>query len=89
MQTSDKRGQTDLLLKAPMRFDPSFLDDIRDRLAVSQVVGKRVKLKRQGREFIGLSPFKQEKTFSFTVNDQKGLYHCFASGELGWFETMS
>ena len=66
-----------------MRFDPSFLDDIRDRLPVSQVVGKRVKLKRQGREYIALSPFKQEKTPSFTVNDQKGFYHCFASGEHG------
>ncbi|MDA7947410.1 MAG: DNA primase [Hyphomicrobiaceae bacterium] len=66
-----------------MRFDPSFLDEIRARLAVSHVVSKRVKLKRQGREFIGLSPFKQEKTPSFTVNDQKGFYHCFASGEHG------
>ncbi len=66
-----------------MRFDQSFLDEIRDRLPVSQVVSKRVKLKRQGREFIGLSPFKQEKTPSFTVNDQKGFYHCFASGEHG------
>ena len=66
-----------------MRFDPSFLDEIRTRLPVSQVVAKRVKLKRQGREFIGLSPFKQEKTPSFTVNDQKGFYHCFASGEHG------
>lgn len=66
-----------------MRFDQAFLDEIRARLPVSQVVAKRVKLKRQGREFIGLSPFKQEKTPSFTVNDQKGFYHCFASGEHG------
>lgn len=66
-----------------MRFDQSFLDEIRARLPVSQVVSARVKLKRQGREFIGLSPFKQEKTPSFTVNDQKGFYHCFASGEHG------
>ncbi len=66
-----------------MRFDQSFLDDIRTRLPVSQVVARAVKLKRQGREFIGLSPFKQEKTPSFTVNDQKGFYHCFASGEHG------
>jgi len=66
-----------------MRFDQSFLDEIRDRLPVSQVVSKRVKLKRQGREFKGLSPFKQEKTPSFTVNDQKSFYHCFASGEHG------
>ncbi len=66
-----------------MRFDPSFLDEIRARLPVSQVVGRRVKLKRQGREYIGLSPFKQEKTPSFTVNDQKGFYHCFSTGEHG------
>lgn len=66
-----------------MRFNDTFLDDIRARLSVSQVVGKRVKLKRQGREFAGLSPFKDEKTPSFTVNDQKGFYHCFASGEHG------
>lgn len=66
-----------------MRFDPSFLDEIRDRLPVSQVVSRRVQLKRQGREFVGLSPFKQEKTPSFTVNDAKGFYHCFASGEHG------
>ncbi|MCB1549839.1 MAG: DNA primase [Hyphomicrobiaceae bacterium] len=66
-----------------MRFPPSLLDEIRARLPVSQVVGRRVKLKRQGREFIGLSPFKVEKTPSFTVNDQKGFYHCFATGEHG------
>src|ERR671914_462372 len=50
---------------------------------VSQVVARKVALKRAGREFKGLSPFKQEKTPSFTVNDQKGFYHCFASGEHG------
>ncbi len=66
-----------------MRFPPSLLDEIRARLPVSQIVGRRVKLKRQGREYVGLSPFKQEKTPSFTVNDQKGFYHCFASGEHG------
>ena len=66
-----------------MRFPPSLLDEIRARLPVSQVVGRRVQLKRQGREFIGLSPFKVEKSPSFTVNDQKGFYHCFATGEHG------
>lgn len=66
-----------------MRFPDAFLDEIRARLTVSDVVGRRVKLKRQGREFLGLSPFKQEKTPSFTVNDQKGFYHCFSSGEHG------
>ncbi len=66
-----------------MRFTPQFLEELRARLPVSDVVGKRVKLKRAGKEFKGLSPFKQEKTPSFTVNDQKGFYHCFASGKHG------
>jgi DNA primase len=66
-----------------MRFPPSLLDEIRARLPVSQVVARKVPLKRAGREFKGLSPFKQERTPSFTVNDQKGFYHCFASGEHG------
>lgn len=66
-----------------MRFTPEFLDEIRERLPVSEVVGRRVKLRRQGREFIGLSPFNAEKTASFTVNDQKGFYHCFSSGAHG------
>jgi DNA primase len=66
-----------------MRFPPSLLDEIRARLPVSQVVSRKVPLKRAGREFKGLSPFKQERTPSFTVNDQKGFYHCFASGEHG------
>jgi DNA primase len=66
-----------------MRFPPSLLDEIRARLPVSEVVGRRVRLKRQGREFIGLSPFNQEKTPSFTVSDQKGFYHCFSSGRHG------
>lgn len=66
-----------------MRFSPVLLDEIRARLPVSQVVSKHVRLKKAGREYIGLSPFKQEKTPSFTVNDDKGFYHCFASGEHG------
>lgn len=66
-----------------MRFPPSLLDEIRARLPVSQVVSRHVRLKRAGREFVGLSPFKQEKTPSFTVNDEKGFYHCFATGEHG------
>jgi DNA primase len=66
-----------------MRFPPSFLDEIRQRLPVSEVVGQRVKLKKQGREWRGLSPFNAEKTPSFYVNDQKGFYHCFSSGKHG------
>ena len=66
-----------------MRFSPSLLDEIRARLPVSQVVGRKVALKKKGREYAGLSPFKTEKTPSFFVNDQKGFYHCFATGEHG------
>ena len=66
-----------------MRFTPEFLDELRARLPVSEVVGKRVKLKKAGREWKGLSPFQQEKSPSFTVNDQKGFYHDFSSGKHG------
>jgi DNA primase len=66
-----------------MRFTPQFLEDLRARLPVSEVVGKRVKLKRAGREWKGLSPFQQEKTPSFTVNDQKQFYHDFSTGKHG------
>ncbi len=66
-----------------MRFPPSFLDELKARLPVSEVVGKRVKLKRAGREWKGLSPFQQEKTPSFTVNDQKQFYYDFSTGKHG------
>src|SRR5437879_4831123 len=66
-----------------MRFPPAFLDELRARLPVSEVVGRKVKLKKAGREFKGLSPFNQEKTPSFTVNDQKGFFHDFSSGKHG------
>ncbi|RZN31183.1 DNA primase [Bradyrhizobium sp. Leo121] len=66
-----------------MRFTPQFLDELRARLPVSEVVGKRVRLKKAGKEWKGLSPFQQEKTPSFTVNDQKGFYHDFSSGKHG------
>jgi DNA primase len=66
-----------------MAFPPQFLDEIRARLSVSAVVGRRVKLMRRGREYVGLSPFSNERTPSFTVNDEKGFYHCFSTGEHG------
>jgi len=66
-----------------MRFTPQFLEELRARLPVSQVVGRRVKLRKAGREWKGLSPFQQEKTPSFTVNDQKGFFHDFSSGKHG------
>src|ERR1700761_5773992 len=66
-----------------MRFTPQFLDELKARLPVWEVVGRRVKLKKAGREFKGLSPFQQEKTPSFTVNDQKQFYHDFSTGKHG------
>ena len=66
-----------------MRYPKEYLEEIKLRLKVSQIVGKSVKLKKRGKEFIGLSPFSSEKTPSFTVNDEKGFYHCFSSGEHG------
>lgn len=66
-----------------MRFPPALLEEIRARLPVTSVVGKRVRLQKAGREWKGLSPFNAEKTPSFYVNDQKGFYHCFSSGQHG------
>ena len=66
-----------------MKYPKEYLEEIKLRLKVSQVVGRSVKLKKRGKEFVGLSPFSNEKTPSFTVNDQKGFYHCFSSGEHG------
>lgn len=66
-----------------MRFSPEFLDELKARLPVSEVVGRRVKLTRAGREFKGLSPFNKEKTPSFFVNDQKQAWFDFSSGQNG------
>ena len=66
-----------------MKYPKEYLDEIKTRLKVSNVVSKTVSLKKRGKEFIGLSPFKNEKTPSFTVNDEKGFYHCFSTGEHG------
>src|SRR5215213_1383286 len=69
--------------RAPVRYPPHILDEIRARLPVSAVVGRKVRLKKAGREWKGLSPFNAEKSPSFFVNDQKGFYHCFSSGKHG------
>jgi DNA primase len=66
-----------------MRFTPQFLDELRARLPVSEVVGRRVKLRKAGREWKGLSPFNQEKTPSFFVNDQKAMWFDFSSQKNG------
>src|SRR3954466_12639736 len=66
-----------------MRFTPEFLDELRARLPVSEVVGRRVKLKKAGKEWKGLSPFQQEKTPSFFVNDHKQAWFDFSSNRNG------
>ena len=66
-----------------MKYPKEYLEEIKARLKVSAVVSKTVNLKKRGKEFVGLSPFKNEKTPSFTVNDEKGFYHCFSTSEHG------
>ena len=66
-----------------MKYPKEYLDEIKLRLKVSQVVGKSVQLKKRGKEFVGLSPFNNEKSPSFTVSDEKEFYHCFSTGEHG------
>ena len=65
------------------RYSKDFISEIKSRLKVSDVVGKFVKLTQRGNEYVGLSPFKNEKTPSFTVNDEKEFYHCFSTAEHG------
>ncbi|PWE16919.1 DNA primase [Marinicauda salina] len=66
-----------------MALPDGFIDEIKARVRPSDLIGRTVALKRQGREFVGLSPFKKERTPSFFVNDEKGFYHCFASQKHG------
>ena len=66
-----------------MRFNDQFIEELKSRLRPSDVIGRTVKLKRQGREFVGLSPFSKEKSPSFFVNDDKGFFHDFSSGKHG------
>ena len=64
-------------------FTPEFLDELRARTSLPDLIGRRVRLIKQGREYKGLSPFQKEKTPSFTVVPDKGFYHCFSTGEHG------
>lgn len=66
-----------------MAYPPGFLDEIRARVSLEHLIGRRVKLIKRGREYVGLSPFQNEKSPSFTVVPEKGFYHCFSSGEHG------
>ena len=66
-----------------MAFTPQFLDEIRARVPLSDVIRRRIRLVRKGREHLGLCPFHNEKTASFTVSDDKGFFHCFGCGAHG------
>jgi DNA primase len=66
-----------------MSIPPRFLDEIRSRLTLSDVIGKRVRVTRAGREFKACCPFHHEKSPSFTINDDKQFYHCFGCGAHG------
>jgi DNA primase len=66
-----------------MAFPPRFLDELRQRVSLAEIVGRRVKLIRRGREFTGLCPFHNEKSPSFSVVEDKGFYHCFGCGAHG------
>ena len=66
-----------------MTFPPQFLDEIRARTALSDLIGRRVRLTRKGREYVGLCPFHNEKSPSFTVSEEKGFFHCFGCGAHG------
>ena len=66
-----------------MAFTPQFLDEIRARVPLSDVIGRQVRLIRKGREHSALCPFHNEKTPSFTVSDDKGFFHCFGCGAHG------
>lgn len=66
-----------------MAFPPEFVEELRNRITLSEVIGRKVVLKRKGREYAGLCPFHNEKTPSFWVNDQKAFFHCFGCGTHG------
>ena len=66
-----------------MSFSPGFLDELKSRVGLADLIGRKVKLIRRGREFTGLCPFHNEKTPSFTVSEAKGFYYCFGCGAKG------
>jgi DNA primase len=66
-----------------MALPPQFLDELRARVSLAEVVGRRVKLLRRGRDYVGLCPFHKEKSPSFNVVEDKNFYHCFGCGAHG------
>jgi len=66
-----------------MAFPPGFLDELRNRVSLAELIGRQVRLIRRGREYVGLCPFHHEKTPSFCVVEDKGFFHCFGCGAHG------
>lgn len=66
-----------------MQLDRNFIEELKARVKLSDVIGRKLRLTRRGREFVALSPFSNEKSPSFTINDDKGFYHCFSTGKHG------
>jgi DNA primase len=66
-----------------MKYPQSFIEEIRNRIRISELIGRNLPLRRAGREFHALCPFHKEKTPSFTINDEKGFFHCFGCGAHG------
>ncbi|HRI99949.1 MAG TPA: CHC2 zinc finger domain-containing protein, partial [Hyphomonas sp.] len=67
-------------MSQPVRIPEGFVEELKARIRPSDVIGRKVKLTKKGKEWVGLSPFTNEKTPSFYVNDQKRIFKCFSSG---------
>src|SRR6185295_5315458 len=83
MARREQRSRRRVHKESAMAFPPRFLDEIRNRLSLAEAIGRRMKLTRRGREFVGLCPFHHEKSPSFTVVEEKNFYHCFGCGAHG------
>ncbi len=66
-----------------MKYPQSFIEELKHSIRMSELVGKHIAIRRAGREYHALCPFHKEKTPSFTINDEKGFYHCFGCGAHG------
>src|SRR3546814_3593266 len=66
-----------------MAFSPQFLEELRNRLSIADVIGRKLRLQKRGREYHALCPFHNEKTPSFTISEEKGFFHCFGCGAHG------
>ena len=65
------------------RIPQTFIDDLTDRSDITEIIGKRIEIKKAGKEYKACCPFHNEKTPSFTISPEKGFYHCFGCGAHG------